>query len=60
MGGTPEIVDEWKFQWHGNIYYSHGTNHYSKGVLILVISDKLQFELKSANSQDRTCCKTKI
>ena len=29
---TPEIVDEWKFQWHGNIYYSHGTNH-SKGEL---------------------------
>ena len=27
------------------MYYSHGTNH-SKGVLIL-ISDKLQFELKS-------------
>ena len=46
---TPEIVDEWKFQWHGNMYYSHGTNH-SKGVIILV-SDKLQFELKSA-SQD--------
>ena len=46
---TPEIVDEWRFQWHGNIYYSHGTNH-SKGVLILV-SDKLQFELKSL-SQD--------
>ena len=46
---TPEIVDEWKFQWHGNVYYSHGTNH-SKGVLILV-SDKLQFELRSV-SQD--------
>ena len=46
---TPEIVDEWKFQWHGKLYYSHGTNH-SKGVLILV-SDKLQFELKSV-SQD--------
>ena len=46
---TPEIVDEWKFQWYGNMYYSHGTNH-CKGVLILV-SDKLQFELKSA-SQD--------
>ena len=29
------------------MYYSHGTNH-SKGVLILV-SDKLQFELKSVN-----------
>ena len=46
---TPEIVDEWKFQWHENIYYSHGTNHI-KGVLILV-SDKLQFELRSV-SQD--------
>ena len=46
---TPEIVDAWKFQWHENIYYSHGTNHI-KGVLILV-SDKLQFELRSV-SQD--------
>ena len=42
---TPEVVENWRFQWKGKMYYSHGTNH-SKGVLIL-ISDKLQFELKS-------------
>ena len=48
---TPEIVDEWKFQWHGNIYYSHGTNH-SKGVLILA-SDKLQFELRSVKKKKK-------
>lgn len=47
---TLEIVNEWKFQWHEKMYYSHGTNH-SKGVLIL-ISDKLQFELKSVNQDN--------
>ena len=42
---TPDVVEKWKFQWPGKIFYSHGTNH-SKGVMILV-SDRLQFELKS-------------
>ena len=42
---TPGVVEKWKFQWPGKIFYSHGTNH-SKGVMILV-SDRLQFELKS-------------
>ena len=41
---TCDVVDKWRFQWPGKIFYSHGTNH-SKGVMILV-SDKLQFELK--------------
>ena len=39
------VVDKWRFQWPGKIFYSHGTNH-SKGVMILV-SDRFQFELKS-------------
>ncbi|KAL9978190.1 hypothetical protein ACROYT_G015684 [Oculina patagonica] len=33
---TSEVVNEWKFQWHGDMFYSHGTNC-SKGVLILLI-----------------------
>ena len=42
---TPDIFDSWKFQWRGDMYYSHGSNH-SKGVLVL-IRETLQFELKS-------------
>ena len=45
---TPDIVEKWRFQWPGKMFYSHGTNH-SRGVLIL-ISDKLQFELKHVRS----------
>ena len=45
---TPDIDEKWRFQWPGNMFYSHGTNH-SRGVLIL-ISDKLQFELKHVKS----------
>ena len=42
---TPDVFDSWKFQWPGDMYYSHGSNH-SKGVLVL-IRGTLQFELKS-------------
>ena len=42
---TPDVFDSWKFQWPGDMYYSHGSNH-SKGVLVL-IREILQFELKS-------------
>ena len=45
---TPDIVEKWRFQRPGKMFYSHGTNH-SRGVLIL-ISDKLQFELKHIKS----------
>ena len=45
---TPDIVESWRFQWAGKMFFSHGTNH-SRGVLIL-ISDKLQFELKNTRS----------
>ena len=41
---TPDVFDSWKFQWPGDMYYSHGSNH-SKGVLVL-ICETLQFELK--------------
>ena len=45
---TPDIVEKWRFQWRRKMFCSHGTNH-SRGVLIL-ISDKLQFELKHVRS----------
>ena len=45
---TPDIVESWRFQWAGKMFFSHGTNH-SRGVLIL-ISDKLQFQLKNTRS----------
>ena len=32
---TPDVFDSWKFQWPGDMYYSHGSNH-SKGVLVLI------------------------
>ena len=42
---TPDVFDSWKFQWPGDIHYSHGSNH-SKGILVL-IRETLQFEMKS-------------
>ena len=45
---TPDVVDNWKYQWSGEMFYSHGSNH-SKGVLVL-IRDTLQFELKSSKA----------
>ena len=45
---TPDVVDNWKYQWSGEMFYSHGSNH-SKGVLVL-IRDTLQFELKSVKN----------
>ena len=41
----PDVFQSWKFQWPGDMYFSHGSNH-SKGVLLL-IRETLQFELKS-------------
>ena len=48
---TPDVFDSWKFQWPGDMYYSHGSNH-SKGVLVL-IRETLQFELKSVRKDSR-------
>ena len=42
---TPEVENEWKKQWKGKTFFSHGTNH-STGVLILV-KDQLDFKLQS-------------
>ena len=47
---TPDIVNNWKFQWGGEMIYSHGTSH-SRGVLVL-ISDQLQCELKSVTCDE--------
>ena len=32
---TPEIINDWKFQWRGEMTFSHGSNH-SRGVLALI------------------------
>ena len=47
---TPEILTDWKFQWRGEMIYSHGSNH-SRGVLVL-INEQLQFELKNTVIDD--------
>ena len=39
----PEVVNEWKFQYRGQMFFSHGSNH-SRGVVVL-ISETLQFDL---------------
>ena len=50
MVSTPEILTDWKFQWRGEMIYSHGSNH-SRGVLVL-INEQLQFELKNTVIDD--------
>ena len=42
---TPDIENEWKFQWQGKTLFAHGTNH-TRGVLIL-FNNELHFEIKS-------------
>ena len=32
---TADVFDSWKFQWPGDMYYSHGSNH-SRDVLVLI------------------------
>ena len=44
---TPEVVNEWKFQYRGQMFHSHGSNH-SRRVLVL-INENLQFEVKNLN-----------
>ena len=40
---TPAIINDWKFQWRGEMIFSYGSNH-SRGVLVL-INDQLQYEM---------------
>ena len=42
---TPEIINDWKFQWRGEMIFSHGSNH-SRGVLVL-INEQLQYEINN-------------
>ena len=42
---TPEVVNEWKFQYRGQMFHSHGSDH-SRGVLVM-INENLQFEVKN-------------
>ena len=39
---TPDVFNSWKFQWPGDMYFSHGSNH-SEGVQVL-IRETLQFK----------------
>ena len=48
---TLEIITDWKFQWRGEMFYSHGSNH-SRGVLIL-INEQVQFEFKNTVIDDK-------
>ena len=44
---TPDIENEWKFQWQGKMLFAHGTcTNHSIGVLIL-FNNELHFEIKS-------------
>ena len=45
---TAEIENEWKYQWKGDMFFSHGSNH-SKGVLILTKND-LDFRAKKVTT----------
>ena len=41
---TPEVVNIWKSQWRGDLFFSHGSEH-SKGVMIL-FKENLDHEIK--------------
>ncbi|KAL9963192.1 hypothetical protein ACROYT_G032369 [Oculina patagonica] len=41
---TPGVVNIWKSQWRGDIFFSHGTEH-SKGVMIL-FKENFDYEIK--------------
>ena len=47
---TPEVVNDWKFQWLGEMILSHGSNH-SRGVLVL-INEQLQYEIRNTVIDD--------
>lgn len=39
---TPEIISDWKFQWHGEMIFSHGSNHCER--VLVLINNRLQYE----------------
>ena len=47
---TPEVINDWKFQWRGEMILSHGSNH-SRGVLVL-INEQLQYEIRNTVIDD--------
>ena len=47
---TAEIEDTWRTQWQGKIFFSHGSNH-SRRVMILV-RNGLDFNLKRVEIDD--------
>ena len=47
---TKEIENQWRKQWRGELFFSHGTSR-SKGVLVLV-RENLDFKVKSTYTDD--------
>ena len=47
--GTIEIENEWKYQWKGDMFFSHGSDH-SKGVLMLANKNDLDFRGKKVTA----------
>ena len=47
---TKEIENQWRKQWRGELFFSHGTSR-SKGVLVLV-RENLDFKVKSTYTND--------
>lgn len=47
---SPDIENEWKYQWRGDMFFAHGSNK-SKGVLVLIKND-LDFEAKKVISDE--------
>ena len=47
---TKEIENQWRKQWRGELFFSHGTSR-SKGVLVLV-QENLDFKVKSTYTDD--------
>lgn len=39
---TSEIISDWKFQWHGEMSFSHGSNRCER--VLLLINNRLQYE----------------
>ena len=52
--GTIEIENEWKHQWKGDMFFSHGSDH-SKGVLMLANKNDLDFRGKKVTADKYGC-----
>ena len=48
---TEEVEIQWKKQWRGEMYFSHGSNH-SRGVMVMV-KNSLDFKLNSLKTDEQ-------